>query len=265
MTVFDNCIIQAPDGVMLSRCGMKKLNWYVSRGLAVQVADNPPTIRLTFEPRGRDGLDDPLLTDGKPNICVVCGTTEDLTKHHIVPYSFVKHMAVDKKVDVIHDIYPLCRDHHTEYEKLSMDRRKEMAEEFGVPLYGLDKAELRVVSRAIKSASALIRHGKDIPKERKQSLIDDVKEFLRIETDPTLQQLEYVSTYSVKNHKDYVNFSKHVANQYGDLEEFAKEWRIHFMETMQPKFMPDNWSVDRGFSAVWIPSRFLNQVSATGS
>jgi len=260
MTVFDNCIIQAPDGVTLSRCGMKKLNWYVSRGLAKRVGENPPTIRLNFEPRGRDGLDDPLLTSGKPNICVVCGTKDDLTKHHIVPYSFVKHMTVDRKVDVIHDIYPLCKDHHTEYEKLSMERRKEMADEFGIPLYGLEQSELRLISRAIKSASALLYHGEHIPDKRRDLLESDVKAFLRNESQPTLQQLEYVSTYSVKSHKDYVNFSKYISNQYHDLEEFAKEWRIHFLETMKPKYMPDNWSVDRGFSAAWIPSRFLDQV-----
>jgi len=260
MTVFDNCIIQAPDGVMLSRCGIKKLNWYVSRGLAVQVAHDPPTIRLNFEPRGRDGLDDPLLTSGKPNICVVCGSTENLTKHHIVPYSFVKHMAVDKKVDVIHDIYPLCEYHHTEYEKLSMKKRKELSEEWGIPLYGLDQSLLKVIARAIKSSTALLRYGKFIPDERRKNLLNDVKLFLEIEKEPSLQQLEFTSNYNVKSHEDYVNFSKYIANQYPDLEEFAKEWRIHFLETMNPRYMPDDWSVDRGFSASWIPKRMLDQV-----
>ncbi len=265
MPVFDNCIIQAPDGVTLSRCGIKKLKWYVSRGLAEQVGDNPPTIRLKFEPRGRDGLDDPLLTDGKPNICVVCGTPEDLTKHHIVPYSFVKHMAVDKKVDVIHDIYPLCRYHHTEYERLSTERRKEMAEAFGVPLYGLDPDDLQPFARGVKSASALLRHGENIPDDRREMLLANVREFLKLDREPTLQELKNAANFRMKDHENYVNFSKHVAGQYEDLEQFAKEWRIHFMETMKPQFMPDNWSVDRGFSAVWIPSRFMNQVSGTDS
>lgn len=261
MTVFDNCIIQAPDGVTLSRCGMKKVKWYVSRGLAEIVEGSDPlVIRLKFEPRGRDGLNDPLLTSGKPNVCVVCGTTKKLTKHHIVPYSFIRHMDIKKKVDVIHDIYPLCQKHHTEYEKLSMDRRKELADEYGVPLYGLESSELKAISRAIKSASALILYGDKIPEDRKESLFDDVREFLEIDEVPTLQQLEYVSRYSVKDHDNYVNFSKHIANQYDDLEEFAKEWRIHFMETMKPRYMPDNWSVDRGFGDTWIPTRFLDQV-----
>jgi hypothetical protein len=28
------------------------------------------------------------------------------------------------------------------------------------------------------------------------------------------------------------------------MEEFVKMWRKHFIDTMQPKYMPDGWSID---------------------
>ena len=127
MSIFENCLIQAPDGVVLSRCGMKKVEWYVKHGLAEIIETDPvTTIRLKFEPSGRRGLGDPLLLDGKPNICVACGTPDDLTKHHIVPYSFIKYMKIEYKVDIIRDIFPLCQPCHGDYEKNSQEKRKEI-------------------------------------------------------------------------------------------------------------------------------------------
>ena len=141
--IFDNCIIQAPDGVNLSRCGIKKARWYLKHSLADVVDENPFTIRLRFEPSGRDGINDPLLMDGKPNICVVCGTTEKLTRHHIIPYSFIRHMKIEYKVDIIRDIFPCCENCHHEYEKKSTEKRQEMAEALGTTLDGIGSEELR--------------------------------------------------------------------------------------------------------------------------
>lgn len=44
----------APDGQLLSYLDHKKATWYVERGLATIVQDDPITIKLTFEPNGRD-------------------------------------------------------------------------------------------------------------------------------------------------------------------------------------------------------------------
>lgn len=43
----------APDGDVLSNCDTKKAQWYIDKGLAVQINDDPLTIQLNFEPNGR--------------------------------------------------------------------------------------------------------------------------------------------------------------------------------------------------------------------
>lgn len=258
MTLFDNCLIQAPDGINLSRCGLKKVRWYVENNLADVVCDSPITIRLRFEPSGRRGLDDPLLMDGKPNLCVVCGTTEDLTRHHIIPYCFIKHMQVEYKVDVIRDIFPLCRCCHNEYEKKSQEKRKEMADRFGIPLYGINPEELRRVRQITGAAAALLRHNEKIPPARRDELLVLIGDFLGTK-EVTEQDLKNLLRYKITQRNDYVSFSKYIAQNTADYSEFAREWRTHFVESMQPKHMPSAWHVDRKTDNVWVPTRMLNQ------
>ena len=42
-----------PDGTLLCTCNRKKLNWYIQRGIAELVSEEPPTIQLKFDPKGR--------------------------------------------------------------------------------------------------------------------------------------------------------------------------------------------------------------------
>lgn len=258
MTLFDNCIIQAPDGTNLSRCGRKKLQWYLNRDMAYLVGDNPLTIRLRFEPSGRRGLDDPLLMDGKPNICVVCGTTEDLTRHHIIPYSFIRHMDLEYKVDIIRDIFPLCRSCHNNYEEKSQEKRHEMAARMGVPINGIASDEIRKVRKVMGAAVAVLKHGKKMPPHRREELLVVVREFLN-KQEVTENDLQTLREYEITKRDDYVNFSKYVVSQVGDYNEFARDWRMHFMTTMNPKFMPAKWKIDRRTENVWVPNRMLRQ------
>lgn len=259
--IFDNCIIQAPDGVNLSRCGIKKVRWYIQNGLADIVSENPTTIRLRFEPSGRCGIGDPLLLDGKPNICVVCGSPDNLTKHHIVPYSFIKYMRIEYKVDIIRDIFPCCEQCHHDYEKKSMEKRHQMAEALGIPINGIESSEMRKIKRAMGAALALKKFNEVIPEERKQDLRRHICEFTGKDS-VSDEDIEMLSDYKISERDDYVCFSKRIAETIPDYSEFAREWREHFVETMQPKHMPEAWKVDRITQTdhVWVPKRMRDQV-----
>jgi hypothetical protein len=61
----------------------KKLNWYLDRNLAEKLDDC--SIRLIFQPNGVGHVnpDEEYYLEDRDNICVVCGTSSDLTLHHV--------------------------------------------------------------------------------------------------------------------------------------------------------------------------------------
>lgn len=241
--MFDNCIIQAPDGIPLSRCSLKKLNWYLSRNLATLVGEN--TIRLRFEPRGRSGIDSPITLMPKPNLCVVCGATEDLTRHHIIPYCYIKNIKTDVRFDVVNDIFLLCDPCHTSYERLSYEKKRELASKYGFDI-GNSECFINIqVNKASSAARTLLKYRDVIPTERVEHLESLVKECLGKDR-LTDDDLHLIMT---EPKKLKVNVSGHVVTKMTDefrrYDEFAREWRQHFVDIMQPKHMPPEWSIDR--------------------
>ena len=45
--------------------------------------------------------------------------------------------------------------------------------------------------------------------------------------------------------KPKVQYGKAILEFYKDLDDFASIWRKHFIETMDPKFMPEHWDINR--------------------
>ena len=43
----------------------------------------------------------------------------------------------------------------------------------------------------------------------------------------------------------------HFMEQQGGLLKFIKIWRQQFVETMEPRFLPDFWSVDHNPEDIW--------------
>lgn len=258
MSLFDNNLIQAPDGTNLSRCSVKKARWYLSQGLAEIISENPNVIRLKFEPSGRKGLDDPLLLAGKPNLCVVCGSTDHLSRHHIIPYCFIRHMQIEYKADIIRDIFPVCRCCHDAYEIKANEKKYQMAKEAGIPLHGIPSEEMKKVRRATGSAIALLKHKDKMPLNKRIELEENIIKFLN-KNQITEEDLMSLKNYSIIMRDDYVSFSKYIAQSMNDYNEFAKDWRKHFVTTMKPKYMPKEWNVDRKTENVWVPKRMLNQ------
>ncbi|PNH11910.1 hypothetical protein TSOC_001223, partial [Tetrabaena socialis] len=52
--VYSNCRMLGLDGSLLCYCDARKLAWYLGKGLAVQVCDEPPTVQLLFQHQNTD-------------------------------------------------------------------------------------------------------------------------------------------------------------------------------------------------------------------
>ncbi len=239
-SLYGNIRVLSPDGALMFYCNEKRANWYLSRGLAVQESDT--VIKLTFTPKGGGAATDEYGINGKENICVVCGTGEDLTKHHVVPYCYRRHFPKELKSRSAHDVVLMCVPHHELYENRYASRlkRKINAEATQDMLPVSIDMLTSIVMKYQRMQNAMTKHSDKIPAERVAEII---------------QRCKTISEESGMTHDEIMSFeggkvrdesSKILVENLVDPYTFVKMWRTHFMETMSPAYMPKGWSVNRG-------------------
>ena len=239
------CVDQ--DNILLFRCDEKKKNWYISRKLAEMISDNPPTFRLLFTPKGKGHHGDEFFLQDRKNQCVVCGTLEDLTRHHVVPHSYRRFFPKEYNRFGSYDVMMLCEADHVAYEYYSAQFRLKLADQYDAPVSGI-KFNQNFDSRIIGVAFALLRHGDKIPQPRKEILATSIRKFLDREefTEEDLTTITNIKQKTeVKTHGEIV-LGKLTTPEL--LNEFNIRWRKHFVEVMDPKFLPEYWQIDRIFS-----------------
>lgn len=193
--VYHNCRIYANDGRLLCYCDRRKLEWYMNRGLAKLMEEDPPAIMLLFEPKGRpedEGNDFYIQT--KKNICVGCGEGNHYLRYRIIPSCYRVHFPEHLKSHRSHDIVLLCVDCHEVAHAAAERYKRQIATEFGIPLFVrrvLDSKEAQGTSSSSMeyesngnsedagvsplhlrtAAMALLRHGNRMPSSRRDELL----------------------------------------------------------------------------------------------
>lgn len=116
-TLYDNYKCISKEGEHLFFCNKKKAHNYLKKGIAKIISEDPFVFQLLFEPNGKG------VPNQKPreNKCLGCDSSENLTRHHIIPYVFRKHMPLEMKEHKSEDVAPLCEDCHREYEVSSRE------------------------------------------------------------------------------------------------------------------------------------------------
>jgi hypothetical protein len=240
--IYGNVTMLAPTGDGLCRCDVKKMRWYVSRGLAEVVSHDPPVFKLKFMPSGQDHFNDVFYMTPKQNMCVVCGCEDYLTRHHVVPLCFRRCFPVAKKKHKHHDIVALCVRCHERYEAVSLEMKQRLCDQYSV-LLNIPKDAggwSMTMARAKSAARALKKYSKIIPPSRRFELEQQIEEHLgHAPSEADMQALCGVRTTP----KGW-DFARQVMDKVDDLDAFARMWREHFMSTMKPKHMPEHWTLE---------------------
>lgn len=244
--IYGNCKVLAPDGELLFLCLPKKANWYLSRKLANVIGEDPMTIQLTFNPKGRGQNGDSYALSEKHNKCVVCGIETDLTRHHIVPYTYRKHFPTLLKTHNSHDVVPICFTHHKNYEEnFAIKLKRQLAKKYNAPL----ECETKIrtdLSLVVKYSKLLMDKPCDLPYSRKKQIIKTIRDYHGLVG--KLRQV--ILTYA------YVDLSKSKTESHGlivvneqiknnALQKFVEMWRKHFIKSTNPIFMPKYWNIKR--------------------
>jgi hypothetical protein len=227
-------------------CSEDHLRWYLDRNLADVIRTDPLSIQLNFEPGGRGKADWPFYLQRRENKCCVCGGEDKLSKHHVVPYKYRKALPCSAKTH--HDVLPICVECHRRYERDYVPAISEkLAFEHDAPIRGrVGEYDLEDFVPIKQAAACLVRFRGRLPAERRQEMYSTVEEFLgRPPTGDDLQDL--MRPWWKRD--DYIRHAEMVAAKITDVDEFYRMWRQHFLDTMEPKHMPDGWSVDHSVIA----------------
>ena len=140
--------------------------------------EDPPAIMLLFESKGRpEDEDNDFYIQSKRNMCVGCGERNHYLRYRIIPSCYRVHFPEHLKSHRSHDIVLLCVDCHEVAHAAAEKYKRQVAAEFGVPLYvrkvvdpgqkqATEESELQENDEAGVSplqlrtaAMALLRHG----------------------------------------------------------------------------------------------------------
>ncbi len=257
--IYGNIKVLSPDGEPMFLCGDEKANWYLSRGLAKVISDNEDgkVIQLTFKPKGMGHSSDVnknFFLSKKEAKCVVCGSEKELTKHHCVPYFFrsIWSKIEEEKKHVnhtMHDVLIICIDCHRKYEKEASKFKDNLIKDIIIQ-YQKDHMVADRFVCAIKNIN-IISKRKISSKQRKS-----IHKFLSSYVDKnvenmTAEEIKNVIEELKKERKRYKQIAKEnmkenlrIYMKKDSLKNFFIMWRKHFIDIMNPQYMPKNWDIN---------------------
>jgi hypothetical protein len=226
---YGNYKVYHPNGGIMFFCDKKKYNWYLRKNLANKIGDKK--IQLTFEPKG-NGEQEKYLHP-KKNICVITGTKENLTKHHIVPSQYRKLFPDKYKSNNSKDVVLLNKKTHDDYELIATEYKKELLEKY------LTNDEINFnknLNTAQKIAQSIKKYSNYIPSERLEIMEEKLEKSLKI---LNVNSKYYITKYNVENIKP-IDENQLVVDRVG-VEDLIIKWNLHFLKYGKPKFLPKNW------------------------
>nr|XP_042903872.1 exonuclease 3'-5' domain-containing protein 2-like [Parasteatoda tepidariorum] len=261
--LYGNCQLIAPDGEVLCGCDKGKAEWYAMKGLGEVVSQEPFTVRLNFEPSSRPTLDNIFYTKEISNCCVVCGKADQFNRKQVIPSEYRKFFPKLMKKNLSHDIVLLCVNCHKRSNIIDQAMRQKLADLCSAPLScrKTDKFESNSELIHVKSAAkALLKASDKIPKARRIQLEQTIKDYFKVSTIEKDLLKEALNVDVNMPNDAYISHGQKVYEYFcknSGLMELERIWRQHFLDTMQPKYLPSMWSIDHNHKRLAI--QVINQ------
>ncbi|NXS54840.1 EXD2 protein, partial [Brachypteracias leptosomus] len=253
--LYDNCFLHAPDGQPLCTCDRKKAQWYLDKGIGELVSTDPFVVKLRFEPSGRPESQVDYYLTVKENLCVVCGKRESYIRKNVVPHEYRKHFPIQMKDHNSHDVLLLCTSCHAISNYYDNHLKQQLAEEFGAPIGSEEGVRLLEdpLRRQVRSGARALLNAESLPEPRRAQLLQSIQDFFHTQTvtPEMLQEAAGLET-RICNESYTPHGLKVVQSCAGgglrSLMQLERRWRQHFLDSMQPKHLPEQWSVDHNHS-----------------
>lgn len=216
-----------------------KAAFYIKKGIADIIEgtkDNPIAIRLNFKTNGKGHCgDSPFYLTPRRDECVICSTSINLTRHHVVPYCYRRFMPEQWKSHDHHDVVLLCITCHIQTEKKYTKKKHDIINRLGLHRYNSP------LEKAIKAAFALKTRSITIPDRRKIILTSILENYLQRPATP--EDIDDICHKYHRTKRRGSDISKEIINRTDNLEAFIKEWRGFFVEECGAINLPSGWSI----------------------
>lgn len=229
--LYDNCEIYSQENSFIGYCPKKRMEWYITKGLATII--NEKAIIIHFQPRMRYGNTKEDMITRKENICVVCKTTINLKKFHTIPQEFKKKFPLSYKEHVSNDIVLLCDEHLYEAYELNKSFKNDLYEAYNISDNDfIDNYKRKLISIALQ----IIQGNKS--KKVIQEMIN--KDEISDEEINEIAKQDYII------YKDGCkSASEYIVKKYIDknkLDIFITMWKENFIKNMEPKYLSKSYS-----------------------
>ncbi|XP_036592815.1 exonuclease 3'-5' domain-containing protein 2 isoform X2 [Trichosurus vulpecula] len=249
--LYDNCFLHAPDGQPLCTCDRRKAQWYLDKGIGELVSEDPFVVKLQFEPSGRPESPKDYYLMVKENLCVVCGKRESYIRKNVVPHEYRRHFPIQMKDHNSHDVLLLCTSCHAISNFYDNNFKQQLARECGAPIGSEEGLRLLEdpVRRQVRSGARALLNAENLPAYRKEELLQGIKEFFNTETVTELMLQEAASLETRIANESYVPHGLKVVQCHAkgglcSLMQLESRWRQHFLDSMKPRHLPQQWSVN---------------------
>lgn len=212
------------DGNFLAYTDLKRMNWYLDRDLADKVDDKIYQLNFVTQGGGNETRAE-FYKIPLENKCVVCGTDEELTKHHVVPSQYRKLLPIEYKGRNSFDIVSICDTCHNTYEREAEKLKAELLEYYGLTNY------IREIIRIKRVHNILKNHSENYPMNEVDNMRIEIILYMNlpIEDILSIDKLEFE------------NESTKLMGMVEDIDGFVIMWREHFLEVAEPQHIHQKW------------------------
>lgn len=237
--IYEHVRMLHPDGQLMCRTSMRRAQWFLQKNLASWVIKDIE-FQLNFVPAGYGKSDIPYYTVAHQNRCVVCGVEHNLNKHHVFPTVFRKNMPLLYKSSNSFDVLPICIDCHEIYENEGNKLKEQIVQEY------LGRSTIHEMTESQKKNIKIIRARNFIASLDENEQIVRQNKTIKPPKD-VIEQYKRIASQELYETADSAHWGKQVMDivlRNQEEQAFVEKWRKHFVETMNPQFLPEYWSVD---------------------
>ena len=244
--IYGNIEVYSSNDELMFICNERKLKFYIKNNLVEKINDFKYKLLFTPKALGYYNRNKALLLP-RENKCVICGESNInlLTRHHIVPTKFRKFFPDNIKGNDYRFVVFLDKRCHADYNIEENILTDTIAKELNIQT--LEEYVKTVINdkHYIYGIAYTILFRNEIPLTR----IEELKlEFKKVTNeDASFENLQKaIKLNFLPKYKDNCisnDWGKLVINKIENIYQFQQRWLEHFVETMQPKFLPKDLSI----------------------